>query len=606
VKPVSIRARFSALLLAALLLPILAACGGAATPGAATTPEPSAPAGGTTASSSPAASPAASESPAASPAETAAASPAASPATGTTGQSGNTAEFLVYGNPGEPDLLDSMDTTSGQALVVTDQIQETLVGRAGATVDVEPLLAEKWTANGDSTEWTFNLRQGVKFHDGTDFNADAVVFNLQRMSDPNFEHGYRDQGKTYQVFSDIFGGFVGSETTVWKGVEKVDDATVKITLARPFPLLPQVLSSSYFGISSPEAVRKDGAKYGTPDGTAVGTGPFKLESWSPGQNLILVRNDDYWGEKAKMPGAVVRFIADAPARLAELQAGAIDFSVNLPPDARETLKTDANLQDVQAEPFNVAYIALNLNNKPLDNPKVRQAIAHAINKQEILDAFYGGVGQVANSFLPQGLAWARSDDQEPYAYDPERAKALLAEAGYPDGFDTMTLSDGTESALEFWYMPVSRPYFPTPQPVAEAFAAQLADVGIKVELKTEDWGAYLDNVDAGKKNGMWMLGWTGDYADPNNFLYVFFGPTAATKQGYNNQELITTLEQAGAAKSEEEAATLFKQAGQLIRQDVPTIPIVHAPPVYGAKKALQGWTPSPFGHESWRNLSIQK
>jgi peptide/nickel transport system substrate-binding protein len=604
VKLVPIRMRFSALLLIALLLPILAACGGAAPTGTATTPEASAPAGGSPAPASPEAS--ASASPATDTSPEPSGSAEASPATGTTGQSGDTAQFLVYGNPGEPDLLDSMDTTSGQALVVTDQIQETLVGRAGAKVDIEPLLAEKWTANADSTEWTFNLRQGVKFHDGTDFNADAVVFNFQRMSDPNFEHSYRDQGKTYQVFSDIFGGFVGSETSVWKGIEKVDDATVKITLTRSFPLLPQVLSASYFGMSSPEAIKKDGAKYGTPDGSAVGTGAFKLESWTPGQNLILVRNDQYWGEKAKMPGAVVRFIADAPARLAELQAGSIDFSVNLPPDTRETLKTDANLQDVPVEPFNVAYIALNLNNKPLDNPKVRQAIAHAINKQEILDAFYGGVGQVATDFLPEGLAWARTDDQDPYAYDPEKAKALLAEAGYPDGFDTMTLSDGTESALEFWYMPVSRPYFPTPQPVAEAFASQLADIGIKVELKTEDWGAYLDNVDAGKKNGMWMLGWTGDYADPNNFLYVFFGPTAELKQGYKNQELISLLEKGGTAKSQEEAATLFKQAGQIVRQDVPTIPIVHAPPVYGAKKALQGWEPSPFGHEPWRNLSIEK
>lgn len=602
-KPVSFRTRFSALLLMALILPILAACGGAATPGT-TEPGASAPAASGAAAST---APEASASPATDASPAPSASSEASPASGgTSGESGDTAKFLVFGNPGEPDLLDAMDTTSGQALVVTDQIQETLVGRAGATVDIEPRLAEKWEANGDSTEWTFTLRQGVKFHDDTDFNADAVVFNFQRMSDPNFEFGYRDQNKTYQSFNDIFGGFIGTPTSAWKSIEKVDDFTVKISMVRPFPLLPQVLSSSYFGLSSPKAVQDNGAKYGTPGGGAVGTGPFKLESWTPGENIILVRNDDYWGEKAKMPGAVVRFLPDAPARMAELQAGSIDFSVNLPPDARTTLTSDANLMDVEVQPFNVAYIAMNLNSKPLDNPKVRQAIAHAINKQEILDAFYGGVGSVATTFLPEGLSWARGDANEAYAYDPEKAKQLLAEAGYPDGFNTMTMSDGTESALEFWYMPVSRPYFPTPQPVAEAFAAQLADVGIQVELKTEDWGAYLDNVDAGRKNGMWMLGWTGDYADPNNFLYVFFGPTTELKQGYKNQELIDLLEQAGTAKSQDEAATLFKQADALIKQDVPTIPVVHAPPVYGAKKALQGWEPSPFGHEPWINLSIEK
>ena len=143
---------------------------------------------------------------------------------------------------------------------------------------------------------------------------------------------------------------------------------------------------------------------------------------------------------------------------------------------------------------------------------------------------------------------------KPYEYDPERAKALLAEAGYPDGISTLTTPDGQEIELEFWYMPVSRPYFPTPQPVAEAIAAQLADVGINVTLKTEDWGVYLDNADQGKKNGMWMLGWTGDYADPNNFLYTFFGPNAEPSQGYKNQELIDKLNEARGAASRDAAA----------------------------------------------------
>jgi peptide/nickel transport system substrate-binding protein len=234
-------------------------------------------------------------------------------------------------------------------------------------------------------------------------------------------------------------------------------------------------------------------------------------------------------------------------------------------------------------------------------------MAYALNKQEILDGFYGSVGTVATDFLPDSLAWARppAEGQFP-AFDAEKAKSLLAEAGYPNGFSTMVLTDGKEVPLEFWYMPVSRPYFGTPKPIAEAFAAQLADIGIKVELKTEDWGAYLDNVDAGKKHGMWMLGWTGDYSDPNNFLFTFFGPNAKDEQGYENKQVIDLLSKAGAATSQDEAAKLFSQAGGLIAQDAARIPIVHAPPVYAAKKALEGWKPSPFGSEPWKDLTIAK
>jgi len=606
-----LRIRFAWLLLAALLLPILAACGEAPAGGGSGS-EPVASAAGSTAAEQPAASEAASEAAeastdaAASTEASAAAETSAAASTEAGATTADTSQFLVFGNAGEPDSLDSMDTTSGQALVVTDQIEERLVNRVEGDVGTEPGLATEWTANEDSTEWTFTLREGVKFHDGSDFNADAVVFNFLRMADPDNEFAFRDAGKTYDAVGSLLGGDIGSEDTILAGVEKVDDMTVKFTMTRPFPLLPELISASYFGISCPDAVREAGANYGTPEGGACGTGPFIFESWTPGQNIVLVRNDEYWGEVAKMPGAVVRFIADAPARLAELQAGSIDFAQLLPPDARETLESDPNLKEPEVDPFNTAYVALNLNNKPFDDVRVRQAIAYAINKQEILDAFYGGVGTVATDFLPDGLAWARPDEFETYEYNPDRARELLAEAGFPDGFSTVTTPDGQEIELEFWYMPVSRPYFPTPQPVAEAIAAQLADVGINVTLKTEDWGVYLDNVDAGKKNGMWMLGWTGDYADPNNFLFTFFGPNAENEQGYRNDSLIETLSRAGSAASREEAAALFKQAGTIIAQDVPRIPIVHAPPVYGAKEALQGWEPSPFGHEPWNTISIEK
>ncbi|MCX6043765.1 MAG: ABC transporter substrate-binding protein [Chloroflexi bacterium] len=520
----------------------------------------------------------------------------------TTGN-GASDQFLAYGYSGEPSSLDSMNTNG---IVITSQIEETLINFKPGTLELAPGLAEKWTPNADSTEWTFTLRTGIKFHDDTDFNADAVVFNFLRISDPSYEFGFRKDGNTFAIFPYIFGGFVGEPSSLWKGIEKVDDQTVKFTLTRPTPLFPNYIAAPYFGISSPDAVKKAGAKYGTPEFGGVGTGPFKFLEWQAGQSLTLVRFDGYWGDKAKMPSVVVRFIKDAPERLAELQAGAIDLTTDLAPDARDTITNDADLALTPLEAFNIAFLSLNINNKPFDNPKVRQAIAYAIDKQAILDSFYGGIGTVADDFLPDSLGWARPAKLEAYAYNPEKAKALLAEAGYADGFSTVVLTDTTEVPLEFWYIPVSRPYFPTPKPIAEAIATYLADVGIKVELKTEDWGVYLKNWNAGTKNGIVQLGWTGDYGDPNNFLASQFGAGSATQAGYKNEAAWKLLDEAGAAKTLDESTQLFQQAGVIINQDLPRIPIVHAPPVYAQKKALTGWVPSPTSGESWATIFIQK
>jgi len=498
-----------------------------------------------------------------------------------------------------------MNTTAGTALIVTAQIQETLVDFEEGSLELTPGLAESWEGNDDSTEWTFTLREGLTFHDGEPFNAEAVVFNFRRMAEPDFEFGFRAEGNTFAIFPDIFGGFAGDENSIWEGVEAVDENTVVFRLTRSFSLFPDIVAANYFGISSPKAVQENGIAYGTPEVGGVGTGPFMFDSWTPGQSLTLVRNDDYYGEPARMPGLVVRFIADAPARLAELQAGAVDYTINLAPDARATIESDSNLAVTPVEPFNIAYLSMNINNKPFDDPRVRMAIAHAIDREAILEGFYNGIGEVADDFLPEVLSWARPE-LETIPYDPDRARALLAEAGYPDGFSTMTLADGSEGPVELWYMPVSRPYYPTPQPVAEAYASYLADVGIQVELKTEDWGVYLDNWDAGLKNGMVMLGWTGDYGDPNNFLFTHFGPGNEAEAGYRNEEVWELLGQAGAAPTQDESASLFQQAGQLINADMPRIPIVHAPPVFAQKAALEGWVPAPTNGESFATIFIEK
>ncbi|HZG68117.1 MAG TPA: ABC transporter substrate-binding protein, partial [Herpetosiphonaceae bacterium] len=480
-----IRIPFAWLLLITLILPLLAACGGtppAGTtettgPAAATTEAPAATVGDAVATEAPAE--VATMAPAETAADAATAEATEAPAEVTEAPAGAAVDvnpdYLVFGGSGEPDTLDSMNTTAGTALVVSQQMLERLAGFTPGGFDIVPGLATEWSANEDSTEWTFKLRENVQFHDGTPFNAEAVVFNFTRLADPNFEFGFRavnegDPGNTFPIFPDIFGGFIGDPNTLWEGIEAVDENTVKINLTKPVPILPSLLAASYFGISSPEAVKKGGLQYGSPEVGVVGTGPFIFEEWRAGESVSAKRNEDYWGEKAKMPGVAFRFIADQAQRQAELENGSIDFTINLSADARETIEANQDLKVVSPEPFNVAYLSLDMTAKPLDDVRVRQAIAYALNKQEILDGLYGGVGEVADDFLPDALAWARPTTLEPYAYDPEKAKALLAEAGYPDGFSTVTLADGSEIPLELWYMPVARPYNPVGQAMGEAMA----------------------------------------------------------------------------------------------------------------------------------------
>lgn len=501
---------------------------------------------------------------------------------------------LVYGSGGQPVNLEPGNIVDGNSIIVQNQIYNRLIETKPGTTELAPSLATEWKASPDGKTWIFKLRSGVKFHDGTDFDAEAVKFNFERWWDNKNEFGYRDAGKTYEIWKNIFGGFKGTPESLLQEIVVESKNTIKFVLKQPFSAFPSAISSGYFGIASPTAIKKAGAKYGTPSSLAVGTGGFIFKEWLSGDRIILEKNPKYW--KAGFPKSnqlVIRFITDPAARLAQLRAGTIDFTVDLTPDQLKEIQSDAKLEAVKRPSLNVGYLSLNPSYEPLAKPEVRQAIALAINKKEIVKAFWGDLGENTSHLTPPSLQEFQSKTVAEYEFNPLKAKQIITEAGYPNGFP-----------LQLWYMPVSRPYFPNPKPIAEAFAADLNAIGIKVTLQTKDWAAYL--ADRNKPPGFqaFMLGWTGDYGDPDNFYYPLFGPGSTADLGnWKNDQFFQLLNQGRATDDQAERVKIYQQMDEILYKEVLRLPIVHSQPLLAKRKNVTAWVPSPLGSEPFEEIS---
>ncbi|HEX7551240.1 MAG TPA: ABC transporter substrate-binding protein [Candidatus Methylomirabilis sp.] len=511
---------------------------------------------------------------------------------------------FVFANQGEPVSLDPAIITDGISNRITRQIYQGLVKYKGATTEVIPALAEKWEVSKDGTVWTFTLRKGVKFHDGNPFDAAAVVWNFDRWrlsKHPQHENQTK-AGQTFEYYEAQYGGF--DEKSLITKVEAVNSATLRITLKAPQGPFLANLAMFVFDLVSPKAVEKWGTEFGK---HPVGTGPFKFVEWKVGQEVILEPNKDYW-DKANMPKIqrlVVRNIKDNSQRLAALKAGEVQGFEGLNPDDVKVVRADPNLQILLRPTNTTGYVAFNYKVKEFRDPRVRQAIAHAINKKGIVDALYGGTGMVATQFQPPPL-WGYNKELKDYAYNPEQAKSLLKDAGFGQGLKEITWEDGKREPLQFWYMPVSRPYFPNPKEIAEAIAADLAKAGITVQLQTTDWTVYLDK----RKNGqlpLYMLGWTGDNGDPDNFVCYFFCSPGASREGfYTNQPLTDLLLQAQKMTDQKKRAELYRKAEQMIHDDVSRIFIANNQPPLPFRKNVKGYVPNPTNSEFFNTVYVEK
>jgi ABC-type transport system substrate-binding protein len=528
---------------------------------------------------------------------------------GCIGQAPPTTTIFIFGSSGDAVRLDPADVTDGESIQRMDNIHESLLEYEPGTTNIQPCLATDWTISDDKKTLTFNLRKGVKFHHGFgEMTADDVVFSFARQYDPN--NWYYDKGEWAYwgyMFTDI------------ESVEKLDTYKVAIHMKRPNASIMTSLAMFTVAIVSEKAAQQYGEDYFK---NPVGTGPFEFVEWVKDDHITLQAFQDYWRDPPKIGQLVFKVIPDPSARLMALQAGEVSGIEYIDPKQLDIVRNDPKLQLISQAGMNVGYVALNCGEgyvdandngkwdageevevpgafEPFKDVRVRQAIAYAIDKESIVRNLYQGAATVAVEGMPPSL-FGYNKNITGYPYNPQKARDLLAAAGYPDGF-----------TVSLWNMPVSRPYFPVPTEIAEAIQADLAAVGITVELFTEDWGTYLQDTEAGK-HSMAMLGWTGDNGDPDNFLNVLYSQDKATvgsagNIGFKkNPEFQDLLDRALLTYDQDERAALYEQANQLLVDQCSHIFIAHSDQNLAFLSTVHGYVIHPTSRKFFYPVWVEE
>ena len=465
-------------------------------------------------------------------------------------QQPKTGGTLVYATGTDVQTLDPQFVTDVPTSRIVANIHETLV-KADEKGTIQPCLATSWTTSDDKLTWTFKLRQGVRFHDGTPFNAAAVKATFDRMRDPATGSPRR------------------SALAAIAEVKVIDDLTVALVTKEPFaPLLPQ-LSAYNLAIMSPAQIAKAGAKYRE---QPSGTGPFRLKSWQPGEKITLARNDDYWGEKARLDAVETRVVPEDSARVLQLLSGEADVIASVPTVMLKRLEGSSAVQVIRKTGFRTIYVGLNNNIAPFNDRRVREAVAYAINVQALQRGVLSGVGQLGGGFESPVIGGAKEIPPRPY--DPAKARKLLAEAGHPNGFATS------------FYVPTGR--YLMDRQLGEAIQAQLGEVGIKVKIESPEWGAFTALVDQ-KKAPMFLMG-KGSPTGDLDFTLTLTAMSNGRMNSFalNNPELDKLiLEQRGAVEPEKRRA-LLARAQDLIFEEVPAVVLFYEDQLFAARANVHG------------------
>ncbi|HWI61973.1 MAG TPA: glutathione ABC transporter substrate-binding protein [Symbiobacteriaceae bacterium] len=462
---------------------------------------------------------------------------------------------------GEAATLDPHKTFSGNAFVVTNQIYESLLSR-GTDGSLQPRLATEWKSVNDTT-WEFKLRQGVKFQDGTPFNAEAAKFSVERLKNPETKGP---------------GAYI---VTMIKEIKVVDEYTVQFITDKPFAPLPAHLAHPVAAIVSPQGAKGDLGK------SPVGTGPFKLKEWKAGDSVTLVANADYWGGKPKLETVVMRVIPEAGTQLVELKAGTVDLISGIQPEKFNEVAGDKQTTATKFLGWGSFYLTFNTKEGPTAKKEVRQAIARAIDRKGMVETLRAGMAELANSPVPKTVFGASSTLQ-PISYNVNEAKELLKQAGVTT---PLKLKLQTYENAE------------TKQ-IAGAIQAQLKEIGIDLEVVVTDSAAFTkDSLKA--DHGLLLSSWGTVTMDADYAFWAWYQSgqhQADNKAFYANAEVDKLLADARGTADEKARLAAYQKVQEIVQVDLPYLPLYYGLSNYAKNRRLVGET-YPF---AMINLDLRK
>ncbi|WP_426184971.1 ABC transporter substrate-binding protein [Microbacterium sp. TWP3-1-2b2] len=517
---------------------------------------------------------------------------------------GDVDSTFVFAASSDPASLDPAFAQDGETFRVSRQIFEGLVGTEPGTADPAPLLAESWEPSEDNLSYTFALKEGVTFHDGTPFNAEAVCVNFDRWY--NWTGLAASEAFGY-YYNKLFHGYAENPAdAVYKSCTPDGDYSATIELNKPFAGFIPALSLPAFAMQSPAAMQEFAADEvgGSAEAPAlseyamghpVGTGPFQFDEWAPGEQVTLKSYPDYWGEKGQIEEIIFRTIDDPTARRQSLEAGDIDGYDLVGPADTAALEEDGFTM-VSRPPFTILYLAFNQQIPELQDPKVREALSYAIDKDALISQVLPEGTQKATQFIPE-VVNGYNEDVTTYEYDVDKAKSLLAEAGY---------DEANPLKLDFNYpVNVSRPYMPDPEQIFTVLSSQLAEVGVETTPVSEEWVEYLDRTTGTADHGIHLLGWTGDYNDTDNFVGVFFG-AKSSEWGFDNPELFSALTEARGVADLDEQTGLYQDINEMVAEFIPGVPLAHPAPTLAFDPRVESYPASPVNDEVFTDIVLTK
>jgi len=480
------------------------------------------------------------------------------------------ATTLVLVRGGDSLTLDPARASDSESTMVAGQICEGLVRTKDGGLQVEPALAESWTLSPDGREWTFRIRPGVRFHDGSPMNAQAAAIAIMRQVDPAHPFHAPGMNTAKSLYEHV------------AGAEALDDSTLRIRLTKPSASLLYYLAGFQAPILSPLALAKWGAEIGS---HPVGTGPFKFAEWRRGESITLVRNADYWGGAPRLERLVIRTIQSAGARFMEFQTRRADAVTGIPPSDLPLLEKMPGVQLLRVAGLNIAYLAINTQRGNFRKAGVRRAVSLALDREALTRLVYGSAGLAAGSVLPPALLDTGFAAAEPHARgDLALARRLLAQEGLAKGFE-----------VSLQVMDIPRPYLPEPRRMAQAIRQALAGVGIRVRIVTVPWARYVA-VGSRGEHDLCLTGWTYDSPNPHEFLRYKLGWDSRGNYAlWKNEAFQALVNQAEASRDEGVRNGLFRQAVRLVAAEVPIVPLAHARDTVALRQGIKGVVLQPTG-----------